>query len=336
MPGNPLHRLHNFLRTALVRWRRRRRSALSVDHVVWAYRLFLDREPEERQRIEDRMDRWRSTAEMRRDFMTSAEFHILERGGFGLDHEPSPVIKELPQGPRLFVDLSDPYAGLLIVQDQYELEEAELVQSVLQSGDTAVDLGANIGYFSILMAQAVGPEGTVYAFEPIPSNLALLRRSVEENAYGSRIEIVEAGVSCEAGHASFVSFGRGGASSGAHLRVDGTELPPKHEVHEAPLVALDHHPIRRPIHFIKADIEGSEPLAFQGASEILAEDRPIVLCELNPLRIREVSGVETRSFLRFMEELGYECCRLNGEPYGRSDPIDLQEICSVLFVPRPE
>ena len=83
---------------------------------------------------------------------------------------------------RIEVQLDD-YIGRTIFMGCYEPHNTRLLRTVLRPGDTFVDVGANIGYFSLLAAQLVGPKGAVYAFEPFAQNFADLEKNVERNGY---------------------------------------------------------------------------------------------------------------------------------------------------------
>src|SRR3954462_6304464 len=133
-------------------------GGLTRDHVVWAYRLLLDRDPENDDVIGPKLAGSRDTRELRHHLMTSAEFQDKNRD-YAHTNDPTLVIKELggPGNPRLFVDLSDHVIGLGIVRGQYEEDEIAFVRGVLKEGDTAVDVGAHIGFFTMQMAALVGP-----------------------------------------------------------------------------------------------------------------------------------------------------------------------------------
>src|ERR1700704_2356471 len=120
-------------------------GGLTREHVVWAYRLLLDREPESEEVIGPKLAGSADTAELRRHLMTSAEFQQKNRD-YAHTNDPTVVITELDGGARLFVDLSDHVIGLNIVRGRYEAEEVQFARSVLKPGDTAVDVGAHIGF----------------------------------------------------------------------------------------------------------------------------------------------------------------------------------------------
>ncbi len=83
----------------------------------------------------------------------------------------------------------------------WEPYETELLFQCLQLGDVFIDAGANIGYFSVLAAAAVGPQGRVFAFEPEPNNCALLSRSVAANSFEKQVTVVQAALAAQAGEA---------------------------------------------------------------------------------------------------------------------------------------
>src|SRR5262249_33883484 len=81
-----------------------------------------------------------------------------------------------------------------------------------------------------------------------------------------------------------------------------------------PLVALDHLDIRRPVRFIKMDVEGAEPQVLRGAARILREDRPTILSELHPVQLERASGVSAEEFLAQLQALGYRAQTIDGAP----------------------
>jgi tRNA G37 N-methylase Trm5 len=80
----------------------------------------------------------------------------------------------------------DPHDSLgLSVMGSFEPAETELMRQRVRPGATVLDIGANIGYFTLLMARCVGPSGHVYAFEPEPKNFELLQHNVRRNNYAN-------------------------------------------------------------------------------------------------------------------------------------------------------
>ncbi len=128
-------------------------GGLTREHVVWAYRLLLDRDPENEDVIGPKLAGSRDTSELRRHLMTSTEF-LEKNPDFAHTNDPTVVLKDIAPGVRLFLDLSDHAIGLNILRGRYERDEVAFVRSVLKPGDVAIDAGAHIGFFTMHMAAA--------------------------------------------------------------------------------------------------------------------------------------------------------------------------------------
>jgi hypothetical protein len=176
-------------------------GGLTREHVVWAYRLLPDRDPENEDVIGPKLAGSRTTAELRNHLLTSAEFRD-KNPDFAHTNDPTVVIKEIAPGVRLFIDLSDHVIGLNILRDQYEQDEIRFVRRALSPGDSAIDVGGHIGFFTMQMAAMVGPEGRVYAFEPFDTNADLLERSIAENRFADRVRFQRAAVGAATGTAA--------------------------------------------------------------------------------------------------------------------------------------
>jgi FkbM family methyltransferase len=302
------------------------------EDVIWSYRLFLNREPESEQVIEEMLRSVTSVPDMRARFLASPEF--LSRSG--LLFRPTGgnvVIKEI-DGLRLFVDLCDFHIGLNIVNDVYERDELGFVRRTVKQGQTVLDIGANIGFFTIVLGGQVGPTGHVYAFEPFTGTHRLLMRSVKENNFEDRITVERAAVGSTAGQMQLISPQTTDNWGGPYLRTSDAAVPPKHEAHFVPIVQLDTYPLRRPIAFIKLDAEGAEPMVLRGATSLLIRDRPTVLAELNPKQLRNVSDCSATDLIHEMDSLDYACHRL--EPGGSEVMIrqyDADLVTNVIFFP---
>lgn len=304
------------------------------EHVIWAYRLFLDREPESEAVVEQKLNGVNSVAELRDEFLKSAEFQTRS-GQLGTYESDTIVLKELGDGLRLYVDISDVHIGQMIIKNSYELAESAFVRQTVQPGDAVVDIGANIGFFTIVLAELVGPGGHVYAFEPLKRNADLLERSSAENRFQHRITLRRAAVGEEAGHIELVSPVATNNWGGGYLRTEATPIPPLHETHRVPLLRLDDCPCAGRVSFIKVDAEGSELLALRGAANLLKRDHPRILCEINAAQLAAVSRASATELIREMIERGYDCHPLTASGLeARIMRYDADEIINVVFVPR--
>jgi len=93
-----------------------------------------------------------------------------------------------PEGLRFHLDLRT-YPDCCMAFGLYELDTARIIRKLLRPGDTFVDGGANIGYFSLIAAKAVGPAGRVHAFEPQPDNRRRLEEHVAMNSLSKVVTI---------------------------------------------------------------------------------------------------------------------------------------------------
>jgi FkbM family methyltransferase len=307
-------------------------GGLTREHVIWAYRLLLDRDPESDDVIGPKLAGSRDTRELRHHLMTSAEF-LAKNRDYAHTNDRTIVIAQIasPAGPvRLFVDLADHVIGLNIVRGQYEREEIAFVHRLLTPGDSAIDVGAHIGFFTVQMAAMVGPHGDVRAFEPLDANADLLERSVEENGYADRVTVGRAAVGAASGTATLTFPVETLNSGGAYLLRDGTAPLSGNLETAVPIVALDDLDIRRPVRFIKMDVEGAEPQVIRGAKRLLQEDRPVVLSELHPIQLERASGVTADEFLAQLTSIGYRVQDLQGRPIDRA-PVDA--LVSVVLMP---
>jgi FkbM family methyltransferase len=302
---------------------------LTREHVVWAYRLLLDRDPENEEVIGPKLAGSRDTRELRHHFVTSAEYQ-QKNPDFAHTNDRTLVIKEL-DGTRLIVDLSDHVIGLNIVRGRYEAEEIAFVKRLLQPGDTVIDAGAHIGFFSMQMAAMVGPTGRVFAFEPLDRNAELLERSIAENRFEDRIVFRRAAVGASSGTATLTFPTETLNTGGAYVLPRGSAPLAGNVERSVPVIALDDLDIARPVRFIKIDVEGAEPQVIRGASRILKEDRPVMLSELHPTQLARSSRTTADDFLRELRAIGYEARLLDGSSIG-----DVRDaILSIVLHPTP-
>jgi FkbM family methyltransferase len=149
----------------------------------------------------------------------------------------------------------------------YEYEKQKALERELKAGNVVYDIGANVGFYSLLASVVVGEAGHVYSFEPFPDNLRELRKHIELN----RIEnctVIDAAVSSSDGEAIFdpsESRYTGRLSDAGSLRVR--------------TVTIDGLVSRKEIqspNLMKIDIEGAEFECLRGASSVVQEFRPLI------------------------------------------------------------
>jgi FkbM family methyltransferase len=201
----------------------------------------------------------------------------------------------------------NPRTGRDYFNGDVEPDVQAVLQKYLRPGMTVYDIGANIGFFSLLAAGLVGATGRVTAFEADPEIAARLRENVTRNQ-GAPIGVEEKAVWSSSSPVFFaranaeVSPDRGlghvvdndaDKSAPSTIRVEAVSVDDYVSKSEAP-------------NFIKCDVEGAEVEVFRGANKLLNERRPFILCEMHGDKNRQ-------TLLEMFENLGYRC-----EPCGEN------------------
>ncbi len=204
--------------------------------------------------------------------------------------------------------------GLLANRD-YCPEEQKLYRSVIQAGDNCVELGSNIGLFTVLYGQLAGERGHVLAFEPSPANASLLRRNLVLNRI-TNVEVIEKAVSDQSGtgdlHLSRTNCGDN--------RIYESDLDSRGTV-TIETIGLDEFFATRPggIDFLKMDIQGAEAKALAGMKALLRDRRVAkILMEFWPHGLVR-SGADPASVLERLRESGFSLFEATTE--GRVKPV---------------
>jgi FkbM family methyltransferase len=157
----------------------------------------------------------------------------------------------------------------------------EILTEYVKPGMVAYDIGANVGFLSILMARLVGPTGQIVCFEPMPQNAQAIRHNVELNDF-KHVVVREEAVG---DHEGQVSLMVDHFSSNHRLELTGKKIARQEGTITVQLRNLDSParvaPELRPPNLIKMDAEGVEVMILRGAKELLARARPVMLIELH-------------------------------------------------------
>jgi FkbM family methyltransferase len=202
--------------------------------------------------------------------------------------------------------LNDLTAGRL-----YESETSLFLGAVLTSGDTFVDVGAHVGYFSMLAAALVGPTGHVISFEPDTNNYAHLLEHVERNGLAQVLPVPLA-VGAEPRVANFFvnddnDGGHGLWEVGSHpFNARTREAPRTRKVFLTTLDDLLAGNSARRVKAIKIDAEGSEVAVLAGSRRLIEQQQvPFIVAEINRFALSAM-GTSERALRGLMTELGYE------------------------------
>jgi FkbM family methyltransferase len=219
-------------------------------------------------------------------------------------------------GVPLLANVQDYGIGsLLFLRGEYALARIPEIREVVKEGDTVIDIGANIGYFTVLLANLVGPEGKVYAFEPDPRNFALLQRTIERNGW-TNVILEQKAVSNKAGE--FVLYQ-------TREWTANTLTPSEHfSTANVQVVALDDFlPDEHNISFIKMDMDGSEPLAISGMARLIQRSPNIrVLAEYQPGNLKRYLD-SPLDFITIAKQHGLRLSAILDVDSGRLPDLDL-------------
>jgi FkbM family methyltransferase len=238
------------------------------------------------------------------------------------------LLTELPNGARFWILAGDEYVSRWIVSGEYEPRETAFVRRHLKKGMHALDVGANLGWFTVNMAFLVGPGGRVDAFEPREDFALHLERTVLENRL-SNVVIHKYALSATNGE-GLISFDEEGLNpGGTYLQVG--ETPPWDVSLKIQVRRMD-SVVWAPVDFIKIDVEGAEKLVLDGAGPILDRDRPIILSEINHDNLMRTSRISGADYIRYLEERGYVMTDIlpDGRCGGRVSPAQVQASTDVL------
>jgi FkbM family methyltransferase len=218
-------------------------------------------------------------------------------------------------GMRLYLDLQtekDLWLGT------YEPELQKAICDFVEPGTVAYDIGANIGYITLQLAKAVGLNGRVLAFEPLPSNIERLEKNLLLNGFTDQVQITPAAVVDRTGPVRFkvgpsVGTGKVEGSSGRDLyadrvvlRVNGIAIDDL--VFDRGKVAPD---------LIKLDIEGGEVLALPGMGRVLREIHPLMLLEIHGPEAADAAW-------RILLDSGYRIRRMEAGYRELTDPRSMK------------
>jgi FkbM family methyltransferase len=294
------------------------------EDVYYCYRLFLQRKPDP--------TGWESWQKMVRggqfslqvlcdSFLYSDEFVTIEQ------QRSRPQLVNL-EGFKIYARLNDAFVGSGIIRyKSYEANVTREVRSLLKPGHVFIDIGANIGYFTLLAATLVGPQGKVLAFEPNEDNCDLLKTSVRENGF-ENIEIYPYAVSeCEQSLELVVAAPH---STGQVCDLAPGASTPAPGFRVVRAVALDDMLTdRERINVVKMDIDGAEPRALWGMERLIRRHRPVMLVEFAPDFLLSISQVTPETFLDQLAGYGYDLVVLDRSSDAKLTPQSKEEMMAI-------
>ena len=237
---------------------------------------------------------------------------------FTVRFSPGDVTEAEVDGVKIALDRADGSVSEPMLRDRvYEPHVSAVLRSVLEPGMTFVDVGANIGFFTMLGAAMVGSTGRVIAVEPNSENCRLIVRSLELNGYGN-VTLLPVALADKTGWSYFVShLGSNGSLSGGS---DSGVLGGWGQI--VPTVRGD-QVISGRIDVVKMDVEGAEAMVVTGLTPLIDRYRPVIVTEASEEMLARVSGSGLADYLRWFAGRGYGCAVIS--PDG-SPPVEVPDV----------
>lgn len=206
-----------------------------------------------------------------------------------------PILQGRLRGKKWVVGSADHGCWL----GSYEYRKRRAFERRVAPGSVVFDIGANVGFYTLLASVLVGPQGRVFAFEPLPANLRYLRRHLDLNQ-AANVTVLDVAV---ADHRGTARFDPGPSPSMAHLAGQGALTVRTVSLDE--LIASGEVPVP---HHIKIDVEGAEFLVLNGAGCLLASSHPTLYLATDTGRLHQ------------------QCCDLLGSLDYHLEPIDAEDL----------
>jgi len=221
---------------------------------------------------------------------------------------------------------SVPYTGT------FEAKETEFVRNFIRAGQICFDIGASFGWYTILLSQSVGYDGQVHAFEPLPQAVEILENNVRlngcKNVTVNRIALDETSGEKE------LYLPDIGVSGSFRLH----EYTKAFQVFKCPSLRLDDYCRKkgiRDVDFIKADIEGAEWQMLKGATEILQNNQPVLLLEVQK-KSTSLFGYQPADLFDWLSNFGYAThyCDSDGQLVPVENSQETLPDYNFFFLPR--
>ncbi len=217
----------------------------------------------------------------------------------------------------------------LVVSGAYEPDLARRTRDHVDANRDAIDIGANIGFFSVLLAKIIN-ERKVLAVEPTNGAGAILQRNLERNGVSGKVLVYKGAVGSEDGEGVLsVVEGREEYSSLGALSHDAIRSAKSQScvVQTSRLDTLVQSYKLTP-GFLKVDVEGVEHLVWEGAQEVLSVHKPVILSELSDPLLRR-NGSSAATVVRMLRRHGYRVV----DAVEPDIPVGRKQFCEILAIP---
>ena len=285
-------------------WEREHRPVADENDIFYCFRLLLGRSPLKQEWPGHRLGAGQELTTVVKGYVSSLEFANRRI----LDNSTSEYETCQLDNFSMYLSRSDLAVGAAIASSRaYEPHVTRVLNERLGPGMTFLDVGANIGFFSLLAASLVGPSGKVFSIEPNPRNVKALQASKDLNDF-EQIQVLQAA----AGASWEILFLNTDHSNGVVSAAAGgiADLLSRETVLSCPIDAIVG---TTKVDLIKIDVEGFEFKALTGASRCLELHKPDVISEFTPGALPGISNVTPVEYLNLFTTRKYDIYVLGPE-----------------------
>ena len=212
----------------------------------------------------------------------------------------------------MFLDKGDNLG--LSVNPIYGESDTKIVKKLIKNGDVVLDIGANIGYYTLIFAKLVGNSGKVFAFEPEPENFKILQKNIKINEYAN-VFLEQKAVSNNNEKLTLYISDKAGRHSIYKLKKYVKSI-------DIESVTIDNYLKKNnieKINFVKIDVEGAELNVLQGIQNLL-DKNIILLIEFSPLYLISC-GLEPFDLINFLEKNNFKIYFAENEQFQEFNKI---------------
>lgn len=232
---------------------------------------------------------------MRNIFLIIARFTAVKL----LPRIPYPVLKGPLGGMKIIHgSFGGPSGGALVYFNLYEQKQTEEFLNHIEEGNIVFDIGANVGYYTLLSSRNIGVKGKVFSFEPLVRNLSYLYRHVELNKLENVIILP---VACSES-SSFTTFSFGRNEAQGYLVKNNWKGNFSFQLHTyVQTISIDEF-VRNSgyiPHILKIDVEGAELLVLKGAKETFSSTKPKIFLSIHTAELE-------KKCIEYLKDFGYK------------------------------
>jgi FkbM family methyltransferase len=222
---------------------------------------------------------------------------------------------------------SDRITRTILADGQYEWAETAIVGQVLRAGATAIDVGANIGYYTALLQRLAGSSGRVHSFEANPFTAALLSIARQENGWDN-VRINNLAVGAAPATMRVKAMDLEGTTADDNLNLGGWMLRESESGEwSIDIISLDQYATDNrleKVHFLKVDVEGFELKVMQGGDTVIRKFRPYIVMEMRAED--DADQLRCEQLVEFLRQRDFACCRIMKRPFPHFRPVRDDEL----------